>query len=54
MMVDRGPLGGSSYSLFQSGVEGTATYEPAIAAETTSQFCNWVTDVILQHGGMMT
>ena len=55
MMVDPPLLGSSSYSLFQSGVQGsTATYEPAIAAETTSQFCNWVTDVILQHGGMMT
>ncbi|KAJ8602510.1 hypothetical protein CTAYLR_001274 [Chrysophaeum taylorii] len=58
MMVARASgaaLGGSSpsYSLFASGVE-PVSFEPGIAVDHANQFCQWVADVILQHGGMMT
>lgn len=47
--------GGSSYSLFASGVEGSGvSFEPGIAVDHANQFCQWVADVIMQHGGMMT
>lgn len=46
-------LGG--YSLFASGVEGSpASFEPGIAVDHARQFCQWVADVIVEHGGMMT
>ena len=46
-------LRGASYSLFQSDPKD-GSFEPGIGADHANQFCQWVADVIVQHGGMMT